>query len=217
MKKRTLVEIMLDECPNCGAARKGEEEVCTFCGSSMIQKQRVTEDVEETQVQGESKIDNRKVDIVSEVVPLESGGGFVAVVIFLVVWCVMAFGIGVVAAGSGAPGIFAIMPFLIGGIGVVGMWSGLIGPALRTKRVLSEGKEYSAEVLGYSRKTVERRYGSNERTEREEQITVKVLATIDGREQCILLNAPDSVSELSHPVGCRITIVGYDNDFLMKV
>ena len=220
MKKRTITEVLLEECPNCGAARKGDEEVCTFCGTSMVQTQRVFEEIEETPQKDERKYDNRKVDIISEVEPAENAKSMTVGVIFLAVWCAIAFGIGVMSLGGDAPAVFVIAPFLMGAFGVVVMWSGVISPALRTKRVLSEGREYCAEVIGYGRKTVERSYGgsngSSERTEREEEITIKVLATIDGREQCILLKAPESVSELSHPVGCMITIIGYGNDYLMK-
>ncbi|MBO4787653.1 MAG: hypothetical protein J5531_02005 [Lachnospiraceae bacterium] len=50
MKTSTLTETFLDECPNCGAARKGEEETCRYCGSSMVVRSRVTEttDAEKT-------------------------------------------------------------------------------------------------------------------------------------------------------------------------
>ena len=220
MKKRTITEVLLEECPNCGAARKGDEEVCTFCGTSMVQTQRVFEEIEETPQKDERKNDNRKVDIISEVDPTENAKGMIIGVIFLVGWCAIAFGMGIVSLSEDGPVIFVIAPFLLGAFGVAVMWGGFIGPALRTKRVLIEGSEYRAEVIGYGRKTVERSYGDSngfsERTEREEEITVKVLATINGHEKCILLKAPESVSELSHPVGCMITIIGYGNDFLMK-
>ena len=47
MRKRIVTETLLDECPNCGAAREGDEDVCRFCGTLMVTRQRVTEEVEE--------------------------------------------------------------------------------------------------------------------------------------------------------------------------
>ncbi len=220
MKKRTITEILLEECPNCGAARKGDEEVCTFCGTSMVQTQRVFEEIEDVPQRDAGEFDNRKVDIVSEVEPEGEAKDLAVVVIFLVMWSMITFGLGIGSLVGGAEAIFVIVPFAFSGIGIMLLWSE-ISPALRTKRVLRDGSEYSAEVIGYGRRTVEHTYsdsdGSSSRTEKEEKITMKVLATIDGKEQCILLKAPSSVSELTHPIGCTVTIAGYDRDFLMKI
>ena len=43
MTKHVITEKFLEECPNCGAARVGEEEICKFCGTSLVQRVRVKE------------------------------------------------------------------------------------------------------------------------------------------------------------------------------
>ena len=186
----------------------------------MVQTQRVFEEIEDAPQRDAGEFDNRKVDIVSEVEPEGGAKDLVVSILFLTAWCAIAVGIGITALAIDGPGIFVIVPFLFGAFGIAMMWSE-IGPVLRAKRVLRDGSEYSAEVIGYGRRTVEHTYsdsdGSSSRTEKEEKITMKVLATIDGKEQCILLKAPDSGSELTHPIGCTVTIVGYDRDFLMKI
>lgn len=88
-------------------------------------------------------------DIISEVDPTENAKGMIIGVIFLVGWCAIAFGMGIVSLSEDEPVIFVIVPFLLGAFGVAVMWGGFIGPALRTKRVLVEGSEYRAEVIGY--------------------------------------------------------------------
>lgn len=43
MTKHVITEKFLEECPNCGAASVGEEEICKFCGTSLVQRVRVKE------------------------------------------------------------------------------------------------------------------------------------------------------------------------------
>ena len=45
LKRRTVTETLMEECPNCGAARIGDETVCGFCGTSMVNRTAVTEEV----------------------------------------------------------------------------------------------------------------------------------------------------------------------------
>lgn len=215
MRKRTITEVLLEECPNCGASRRGYEEVCTYCGTSMVQRRRVFEEVEENPKRDDRRNDNRKVDIISEVKPYEGTKGLIGGVWFLIVWCMIVFGCGIVGIIMGESIVFVIVPFLMGTFGVAAMW-GLISPWLRARRVMKEGQEYSAEVIGYGRRTAESSNASSSGKGSGEMVTIKVLAKINGREKCILLNAPDSVSELSHPIGCKIKIVGYGKEFLMK-
>lgn len=42
MKKRTITETLLEECPNCGAARLDRETTCRFCDTALVQVKRTT-------------------------------------------------------------------------------------------------------------------------------------------------------------------------------
>ena len=96
MRKRIVTETLLDECPNCGAARKGDEDVCRFCGTLMVTRQRVTEEVDEPekteQEQIEEKYASRRVDVVSDVVPLRLDGGFWGAATFAALWSLITLG-----------------------------------------------------------------------------------------------------------------------------
>ena len=46
MKKRTITEVLLEECPNCGAARKGDEEIVEEI-NLILQKTELDEDSSE--------------------------------------------------------------------------------------------------------------------------------------------------------------------------
>jgi hypothetical protein len=88
VKTSTLTETFLDECPNCGAARKGEEETCRYCGSSMVVRSRVTEttDAENAPaLTADSLRDSMgpKPDIVSEIKPMPKGLAVVLLILFV--------------------------------------------------------------------------------------------------------------------------------------
>ena len=218
MKKQTTVEVLLEKCPSCGAPRVGQEATCHYCGCSMIQTKRIIEEVEDAPVAPNEQKDDRRVDIISEIEPKEPGAlGNVAGIAFMIVWCTAAFGMGFFAMSMGAGPIFGIVPFGMGAVGVIILISTFLKPTSGYKKVMTQGREYSAVVLGYGRKPITFTSGESHTIHSIMRLQVKVLADIDGRETCILLNAPASMTELSHPVGCRITIIGLDRDFLVKM
>jgi DNA-directed RNA polymerase subunit RPC12/RpoP len=51
--------------------------------------------------------------------PIARAGGAAALIVFGVIWCLIAFGIGGGAASAGAPAIFTIVPFLMGVFGII--------------------------------------------------------------------------------------------------
>ena len=88
VKTSTLTETFLDECPNCGAARKGEEETCRYCGSSMVVRSRVTETTDTENAPALTADSLResmgpKPDIVSEIKPMPKGLAVVLTVLFV--------------------------------------------------------------------------------------------------------------------------------------
>lgn len=42
MKRQLLTGILLQECPNCGAARLDRETTCRFCDTALVQVKRTT-------------------------------------------------------------------------------------------------------------------------------------------------------------------------------
>ncbi|MBR5348779.1 MAG: hypothetical protein IK125_06040 [Lachnospiraceae bacterium] len=220
MKKQTTVEVLLDKCPSCGAPRVGNEATCHYCGCSMIQTRRIIEEVEDPVVPGAAHKDDRKVDIISEVEPPQPGAAgaqFVGVA-FLIVWCVAAIGMGSFALKMGAGPIFTIVPFGMALIGVVMFAAGMMNVNSKGNynKILREGCEYPAVVLGYGQKPFTFTSGETHTVHSILKTQVKVLADIDGRETCILLNAPASVSELTYPVGSTIMVVGLDGRYIVK-
>ncbi len=217
MKKQTTVEVLLEKCPSCGAPRVGQEATCHYCGCSMIQTKRIIEEVEDAPMAPNAKKDDRRVDIISEIEPKEPGAlGNVAGIAFMIVWCTAAFGMGFFAMSMGAGPIFGIVPFGMGAVGVIILISTFLKPASGYKKVMTQGREYSAVVLGYEARPFNLSAGNVNSVQNLLRTRVKVLADIDGRETCILLNAPSSMTELSHPIGCKVTIIGYENKFLLK-
>lgn len=219
MKKQTTVEVLLEKCPSCGAPRVGQEATCHYCGCSMIQTKRIIEEVEDAPVASNAKKDDRRVDIISDVEPPESGeaSGKIIGIAFLVVWCTAAFGMGFFALSMGAGPIFGIVPFGMGTVGVIGLITMFLKPAAGYKKVMAQGSEYDAIVLGYEVRPFNLSAGSVNSVQNLLRTRVKVLADIDGRETCILMKPPSSMTELSYPVGCRITIVGLGRDFVVKM
>lgn len=72
MKRQTITERFLDECPNCGAAREGDEDECGFCGTSLVERIRVEESESDDAGLVISDVrygSHEKADIVSKVKP----------------------------------------------------------------------------------------------------------------------------------------------------
>ena len=220
MKKQTTVEVLLEKCPSCGAPRVGQEAACHYCGCSMIQTKRIIEEVEDVPVAPNAQRDDRKVDIISEVEPPQPGAaaGQVMGGAFLVLWCVVTIGIGVSALTFGAGPIFAIVPFGMAIFGIVGFGTAIMSSSKSGgyDKILAQGREYPAVVLGYGQKPFTFTSGETHTVHSILKTQVKVLADIDGRETCILLNAPASVTELTYPVGSTITVVGLDGRYIVK-
>ncbi|MBO4478253.1 MAG: hypothetical protein J5757_08020 [Lachnospiraceae bacterium] len=220
MKKQTTVEVLLEKCPSCGAPRVGQEAACHYCGCSMVQTKRIIEEVEDVPVAPNAQRDDRKVDIISEVEPPQPGAAgaqFVGVA-FLIVWCVAAIGMGSFALKMGASPIFAVVPFGMAFVGVVIFAVGMtnVNSKGNYNKILREGHEYPAVVLGYGQKPFTFTSGETHTVHSILKTQVKVLADINGRETCILLNAPASVTELTYPVGSTITVVGLDGRYIVK-
>ena len=69
MKKETVTQKSLWECPNCGAPRVANESNCRFCGSALVMRTVVTEEMTKESVDRQFIIDNSHPTIVSELKP----------------------------------------------------------------------------------------------------------------------------------------------------
>ncbi len=215
MRKRIVTETLLDECPNCGAAREGDEDVCRFCGTLMVTRQRVTEEVEEPekteQEQVAEKYASRRADVISDVVPLRLDGGFWGGVAFAVLWSLITLGgtFGILLGGDGLSGGFSIIPFAFFVFGVVLVISEM-KPYFAYRSVKNYGTAYNATVIGYgtAKETVENGKAVT-------KSSMKVLAKVKGRELCIQLALPENISESTFPVGSRVRILGYDGNYVI--
>ena len=212
MRKRIVTETLLDECPNCGAARKGDEDVCRFCGTLMVTRQRVTEEVDEPekteQEQIEEKYASRRVDVVSDVVPLRLDGGFWGAATFAALWSLITLGATFGALFSDA-GPLGVVPFGFFVVGIVMMVSEM-KPYFTYRSVKNNGTSYRATVIGYGTKA---ETGEDGKTV--SKSSMKVLAKVEGRELCIQLALPGNVSESTFPVGSKVRILGYDGKYVI--
>ena len=69
MKKETVTQKSLWECPNCGAPRVANESNCRFCGSALVMRTVVTEEMTKESVDRQFIIDNSHPTLVSELKP----------------------------------------------------------------------------------------------------------------------------------------------------
>ena len=214
MKKRTITEILLDECPNCGAARKEDEEVCRFCGTLMVTTQRITEEVEEQekteQEQLREKYASRRVDVVSDVVPLRYDGTFWGPIVFVAIWCIMTLAItfGALSAGD-LPGGIVLFPLAFFVFGIV-MMASLLKPYFAYSSLKNNGTAYRATVIGYSAGAETRNEGKTVTP-----LFMKVISEVEGRELCIQLALPESITEATFPVGSKVRILGCNGRYVI--
>ncbi len=222
--KRSVTENYYDNCPNCGAVIQADYKVCPYCGTTVVHSRTYTEsdggqDIYNINTQNvyyyndepQKNGDTRKVDIVSDADP-DNGGvaNSLGSVVFLVVWIVMSL---VVTGGfMSEGGLFGLLPLGIGVFGVVGVLSNLKKSAAYNGARYS-APHYDAEVIGHSKYTED--VGSSEHPHVKAACAVKVLARIDGREQCILIESKNPAADAAYPVGCHITIAGSGRSFVI--
>ena len=110
---------------------------------------------------------------------------------------------GLYSVGDGF--LFSFVPLGMSLIGIA-MMVYLIASNTKYRRTMTGAPRYTATVIGHS-KTIEHS-GSGEDYRANSVCYVKVLANIDGREQCILIKSKDATADAKYPKGCRVTIAG---------
>ena len=222
--KKSVTENYYDNCPNCGAVIQPDYKVCPYCGTTVVHSRTYTESDDSQDIynintqnvyyyndEPKNPGDSRKVDIVSDADP-DNGGvaNSVMPVIFLVIWVGMSL---VVAGGfASVGGPMGLLPLGIGAFGVVGVLSTLKKNAAYNNARFN-APHYDATVIGHSKYSEQR--GSGEDARLKTSCAVKVLAWVDGREQCILIESKNPAADAAYPVGSHITIAGRGKSFVI--
>lgn len=252
MKKIIETETFLAECPNCGAARVGEERTCRFCNSSLSVKQLVSEslEAEPSDVSTHSGAGaGTTADIESKVKPAFWSDRFR-------VFCLCASGLllvlavlACIAAGkriedsekvwkdptetvdpmfasfSSSLGADLAYDYKVQGIRLyfagalftalsIGLFAYTAFPVIRYRKLLKNGRKYSAEVVSNTTTIT----GTNNVYSRRipgTEYRVKVKAYIDGREMTVLLPMPQGSSSGDYPRGKRVEICVLGNDAVL--
>ncbi|MBO7402697.1 MAG: zinc ribbon domain-containing protein [Lachnospiraceae bacterium] len=222
--KRSVTENYYDNCPNCGAVIQPDYKVCPYCGTTVVHSRTYTESDETQDIynintqnvyyyndEKQNPGDSRKVDFISTADP-DNGGvaNTVGGVVFLVVWTGICIAMSV--AFFADAGLMGLMPVGMGVVGVVGIVS-ILKKSSAYNGARYSAPHYDAEVIGHSKYSEER--GSGDDARLRTTCSVKVLATIDGREQCILIESKNPAADALYPVGCHITIAGSGTNFVI--
>lgn len=225
-----------DRCPNCGAEADDNTQYCPFCGTLLtietIEEPKTfsaefeftaddnntgsyysepqTDDAPDsfTQRAASEVTDIRKVDIVAKS-PSELKTDKASAIVRLIVWILVgAVIINVIGTNSVVRG-FALVLFICG----------IINRIRKVKNESSSpferfGCDYEAVVLDHSTSTDTILNGESRVVTTVGK--VKVLANVMGSEKCILIPAGDGHVSSIYPVGCTVTVRGYEDYWAIK-
>lgn len=213
MKKRTITETLLEECPNCGAARIGDETVCGFCGTSMVNRTAVTEEVIKEEEQSSNSpvwygdVDGKAVTVVHPAHWRDTR------TIILFVLAGICFLTGIVSAcclslstGGKSDNIFALLGLLlVAPFGLVLLTYAIV-PVKSYKWFLQMAEEYDATVIRmmkvfdpYSRLVT----------------VMKVSFVKDGARCIVQAKMPGSVSTDQYESGSTIKVKAYADKLMI--
>lgn len=199
MKKETVTKKMLWECPNCGAPRVENESNCRFCGSALIAKTVVTEELSKESVDRQFVIDNSHPTIVSELKPAWlSEPNRIIMLISAVVF--LGFGLWL---GYAALTMDSNM--------LVGMWFAFaialvfvavaVVPVVKYRRFLKSATEYEATVV-----SVDKRMESFESGKYVEYTTMTALFRYEGEKVFGLFRISNRITRGTYGKGEKIKI-----------
>ncbi len=203
VKKETVTQKMLWECPNCGAPRVGEEKNCRFCGSALVAKTVVTEEMTKEGVDRQFIIDNSHPTIVSELKPawlsepsrialLLAGGVFVGFSLWLVYKTV--------AQGAG------LLSAVVVSLAAAALFLALaVVPVVKYRRFLKSAPEYEAAVVSVD-KRLEPVDGESFRSEPVEFTTMTVLFTYEGKKVFGLFRVSNKIGRGTYGKGEKVKI-----------
>ena len=203
MKKETVTQKMLWECPNCGAPRADEEKKCRFCGSALVAKTVVTEEMTKEGSDRQFVIDNSHPTIVSDLKPAWlSEHSRVALLLFagffvgLSGWLVYK----TVAEGAGLlPAVFIALA------GAVLFLALAVVPVVKYRRFLKTAPEYEAAVVSVD-KRLEPVDGESLRTEPVEFTTMTVFFTYEGKKVFGLFRVSNNIGRGTYGKGEKVKI-----------
>ncbi|MBO4325460.1 MAG: zinc ribbon domain-containing protein [Lachnospiraceae bacterium] len=217
MKQRTIVEMMLSACPNCGEANTVEGEFCRRCGSSMVVRERLLKELEEgIMPEGEAPTYPMLESTVSPAdrIPLTWK------LFYLGLMVVSTFLASVTLALDPSKYFAALTIFVMGCLFMIVAFLYVENNRYLTSRELKKhGERIKGVVIGYRRQIIPItvQHGSSLVPQSKIVLTVQVFAKINDVNTIVIMQAPDGVSEITHPRGTEVTIAGFRKQFIMLV
>ena len=205
MKKETVTQKSLWECPNCGAPRVANESNCRFCGSALVMRTVVTEEMTKESVDRQFIIDNSHPTIVSELKPAWITEP--TRLVLLLAAGVFA-GIGLWLGYLGLTGQSGLLPLMGFAFAIALVFVAVALPAVvKYRRFLKTAPEYEATVVSVDKR---KEPIGNEtpgfRTQYSEYTTMTVLFQRDGVKTFGLFRVSNNVTRGMFAKGEKLTI-----------
>lgn len=214
MKKETVTQKSLWECPNCGAPRVANESNCRFCGSALVMRTVVTEEMTKESVDRQFIIDNSHPTIVSELKPawiteptrlvlLLAAGVFAGIGLWLGY-----------KALTGDSGLLVPMGLAFA-IALVFVAVALLA-VVKYRRFLKTAPEYEATVVSVDKRKVpigEETPGM--RTRYSEYTTMTALFSLDGKKVFGLFRVSNNITRSTFGKGEKVKIKVKDGNIAL--
>lgn len=216
MKQRTIVEMMLQKCPNCGQNNYNENEFCMRCGSSMVVREHLIKQLDEGIMPEAEPVRYPILESTASSVnciPISRKmfylGGFLFSIFMGFLLGIYETndpsGIGFLTFGAFAM-IVIISFFILEGKGFI-----------HYHMNVDKWEHIKGVVLGYSRRIIPEdiQRGGTTKPQNKIVLYVQVFAKIQGVDTIVIMQAPDGVSEITHPRGTEVTIAGEGQSYIM--
>ncbi|MBO4325463.1 MAG: zinc ribbon domain-containing protein [Lachnospiraceae bacterium] len=225
MKTRSIVEYLHTTCPNCGSPCEDGAKYCYPCGASLIERSETRSDLDPQFLKKITR--SRKADIISTILPIMNRPRdyFTDISIVVLFYLVIA-ALAVVSIENELLSREFAMDALLGFLlPIVAFASGIYvlfqGTAeenrMAYKDIRKNGSAHPAVVLGYGKGMCYLNPKNGIPGKPALLPCVKVLTKIDDIDMTVVLFIPSAFDPGSHPPGSEITIVGYENQFLVKM
>lgn len=200
MKIETVTQKFFSECPNCGAPRVANESSCRFCGSTLVEKTVVTEEMAKEPADRQYITDDSHPTIVSKLKParlndqinvflLVAAGAFLAVSLRFLVFPPNSYS---VFFSTGFA--FLILAVMLVGAAVI--------PVLQYRSFLKSAPEYEATVV-----SVDKRQDLDPETKQYvEFTTMTVLFRYEGEEVFGVFRVSDRITPGTYAKGQMVRI-----------
>lgn len=215
MKQRTIVEMMLQKCPNCGQNNYNENEFCMRCGSSMVVREHLIKQLDEGIMPEAEPVRYPILESTASPVsciPISRRISYLAGILFSIF---LPLFVGILDPELATICLIAFIVLLL----VVATCFFIFESShfLSYRKIYKKGKRTKGVVIGYRRQIIpiNSQKGSRTVTQNKIVLNVQVFAKIQGVDTIVMMEAPDGVSEITHPRGTEVTIVGYGQSYIM--